>query len=220
MHSMGWAMGISKFFQGLGGSYGVAMLLLLTPFVQACSSGNPASSAPIAPAQPEQGYLIGPGDTLGVFVWQNPDLSTTVPVRPDGRISLPLLQDVEAAQKTPEQLAGEIKDKLSKYVREPIVTVVVTQFVGPYSQQVRVIGEAAQPKAIPYRTDMSVLDVMIAVGGLTQFAAGNRTVLVRTIDGKKETLTVRLADLMKDGDMTANVPIMPGDVLVIPESWF
>jgi polysaccharide export outer membrane protein len=171
-------------------------------------------------AEQERSYLIGPGDTLGVFVWQNPDLSITVPVRPDGRISLPLLQDVVAAQKTPEQLADEIKQGLSKYVRDPIVTVVVTQFVGPYSQQVRVIGEAAQPKAIPYRTDMSVLDVMIAVGGLTQFAAGNRTILVRTIDGKKQTFTVRLDDLMKDGDMSANVPIAPGDVLVVPESWF
>lgn len=217
---MGWAMGISSFYRRIRGSYGAALLVLLAPIVQACSSGAPASSAPVASAQPERGYLIGPGDTLGVFVWHNPDLSITVPVRPDGRISLPLLQDVEAAQKTPAQLSDEIKAGLSKYVREPIVTVVVTQFVGPYSQQVRVIGEAAQPKAIPYRTDMSVLDVMIAVGGLTQFAAGNRTVLVRTVDGKKETLTVRLADLMKDGDMTANVPIMPGDVLVIPEAWF
>ena len=143
-----------------------------------------------------------------------------MPVRPDGRISVPLLQDISAAQETPEQLASDITKGLSKCIREPIVTVTVTEFVGPYSQQVRVIGEAADPKAIPYRTDMSVLDVMISVGGLTKFAAGNRTVLVRTVGGKRTVLTVRLDDLLKDGDVTANVPVMPGDVLVIPESWF
>jgi polysaccharide biosynthesis/export protein len=171
-------------------------------------------------ANEEAGYLIGPGDKLSVFVWQNPDLSVSVPVRPDGRISLPLLQDVEAAQKTPTQLAEEVRRGLSAYLREPHVTVIVTDFIGPYSQQVRVIGEAAEPKAIPYRTDMSVLDVMIAVGGLTQFAAGNRAVIVRKAPDQKEQLAVRLDDLLKDGDMSANVPIMPGDVLVIPQSWF
>lgn len=171
-------------------------------------------------ASEEASYLIGPGDKLNVFVWQNPELSVNVPVRPDGRISIPLLQDVEAAQKTPTQLADEIRQGLSAYLREPHVTVIVTEFVGPYSRQVRVIGEAAEPKAIPYRTDMSVLDVMIAVGGLTQFAAGNRAVIVRQTSEEKRELAVRLDDLLKDGDMSANLPVMPGDVLVIPQSWF
>ena len=199
---------------------GLLLAILLTTIVGACSQPNLAADAAKQPPREEQRYLIGPGDKLSIFVWQNPDLSVSVPVRPDGRISVPLLQDINAAQETPEQLASDITKGLSKYIREPIVTVTVTEFVGPYSQQVRVIGEAADPKAIPYRTDMSVLDVMISVGGLTKFAAGNRSVLVRTIDGKRTELTVRLDDLLKDGDVTANVPVMPGDVLVIPESWF
>jgi polysaccharide export outer membrane protein len=165
-------------------------------------------------------YIIGSGDTLDVFVWQNPDLSMSVPVRPDGRISLPLLQDLPAAQKTPAQLADDIKKGLSVYLRDPIVTVIVTGFVGPYSQQVRVVGEAAQPKAIPYRSNMSVLDVMIAVGGLTQFAAGNRSVIVRTVGGQEQEVPVKLDDLLKDGDLSANVAVMPGDVLIVPQSWF
>jgi polysaccharide export outer membrane protein len=198
----------------------VLLAILLTTILGACSQPNPAADVANQPAREEQRYLIGPGDKLSIFVWQNPDLSVSVPVRPDGRISVPLLQDINAAQETPEQLASDITKGLSKYIREPIVTVTVTEFVGPYSRQVRVIGEAADPKAIPYRTDMSVLDVMISVGGLTKFAAGNRTVLVRTVDGKRTVLTVRLDDLLKDGDVTANVPVMPGDVLVIPESWF
>jgi polysaccharide export outer membrane protein len=198
-----------------------ALALAIGPALHGCSTESTAD-APVntSRAFPEANYLIGPGDKLSVFVWQNPDLSVNVPVRPDGRISLPLLQDVEAAQKTPAQLSGEIEQELSAYLRKPRVTVIVTDFIGPYSQQVRVIGEAAEPKAIPYRTDMSVLDVMIAVGGLTQFAAGNRAVIVRKTPEEKQEMAVRLDDLLKDGDMSANVPIMPGDVLVIPQSWF
>jgi polysaccharide export outer membrane protein len=165
-------------------------------------------------------YQIGPGDTLKIFVWQNPDLSITVPVRPDGRISMPLLQDIPAAQKTPPQLAEEIKKGLSEYIQQPVVTVTVTQFVGPYSQQVRVIGEAVKPKAIPYRARMSVLDVMIEVGGLTQFAAGNRAMLVRRHHGSEVDVPVNLDSLLKDGNLSVNVPVEPGDVLVIPQSWF
>jgi polysaccharide export outer membrane protein len=188
-------------------------------FLGACSTGAPPDASLMADHD-ERGYLIGSGDVLNVFVWKNPDLSVTGPVRPDGRISLPLLQDVDAAQKTPAELAKDIEQGLTKYIRDPLVTVIVTQFVGTYTQQVRVIGEAAEPKSLPYRTNMSTLDVMIAVGGLTQFAAGNRAELVRTVDGKQRTFTVRLNDLLKDGDMSANVPVQPGDVLVIPESWF
>jgi polysaccharide export outer membrane protein len=213
-------MRIFSSFRRFGRSAGVALQILPALLAGACANGDSSGDANLTSTHEERGYLIGSGDVLNVFVWHNPDLSVTAPVRPDGRISLPLLQDVDAAQKTPAELAGDIEHGLSKFIREPLVTVTVTQFVGAYSQQVRVIGEAAEPKAIPYRTNMSTLDVMIAVGGLTQFAAGNRAALVRTMDGKQRTFTVRLDDLLKDGDMSANVPVMPGDVLVIPESWF
>jgi polysaccharide export outer membrane protein len=202
-------------------SIGLILAGLVSAGLYGCSSGSGNHRVVSVPeAAQEASYLIGPGDKLSVFVWQNPELSVSVPVRPDGRISLPLLQDVQAAQKTPAQLAEEVRHDLSAYLREPHVTIIVTDFVGPYSQQVRVIGEAAEPKAIPYRTDMSVLDVMIAVGGLTQFAAGNRAVIVRKAPDEQGEIAVRLDDLLKDGDMTANLPIMPGDVLVIPQSWF
>jgi len=196
-------------------------LLALMPLLSSCAeSASPGSMAATPPSVEAGEYLIGPGDTLEVFVWQNPDLSMSVPVRPDGRISLPLLQDLPAAQKTPAELADDIKKGLSAYLREPIVTVIVTDFVGPYSQQVRVVGEAAQPKAIPYRSNMSVLDVMIAVGGLTQFAAGNRAMIVRKVGDQEQEVPVKLDDLLKDGDLSANIPVMPGDVLVVPQSWF
>ena len=196
-------------------------VLAAAAVVAACAERPPDISGSTSVGLKPQEYLIGPGDTLQVFVWENPDLSTTVPVRPDGRISLPLLQDVEASDKSAAQLAADIKTGLSAYIRDPVVTVIVTEFMGPYSQQVRVVGEAAEPKAIPYRSEMSVLDVMIAVGGLTQFAAGNRAVIVRKVEGgKDQEVPVKLDDLLKDGDLTANVPVMPGDVLVVPQSWF
>jgi polysaccharide biosynthesis/export protein len=205
---------------GLSKRLGLLIVTLSIGSVSVGCSTEPIRNSGDSQSFKEASYLIGPGDKLSVFVWQNPDLSVSVPVRPDGRISLPLLQEIVAAQKTPAQLAEEIESGLSAYLREPHVTVMVTDFVGSYSQQVRVVGEAAEPKAIPYRTDMSVLDVMIAVGGLTQFAAGNRAVVVRKTSEQKQELAVRLDDLLKDGDMSANVPIMPGDVLVIPQSWF
>ena len=165
-------------------------------------------------------YIIGPGDNLNIFVWRQPELSVTVPVRPDGRITTPLVEDVAAAGKTPTQLARDMEQVLSAYVRDPVVTVLVTGIVGPYSQQVRVIGQAANPQAIPYRENMTALDVMIAVGGLTDFAAGNRASIVRVIDGQNQQFGVRLNDLIKRGDIGANVQMMPGDILVIPETWF
>jgi len=199
----------------------MAALFLPIAMLPSCS-GVSSSNAEVGtlPAAPTSEYLIGPGDKLQVFVWQNPELSVSVPVRPDGRISLPLLQDVVAIQKTPAELADDIKKGLSSYIRDPVVTVIVTDFVGPYSQQVRVIGEAAEPKAIPYRVSMSVLDVMIAVGGLTQFAAGNRAIIMRKVDGTEREIHVKLDDLLKSGDLSANVPVMPGDVLIVPQSWF
>jgi polysaccharide export outer membrane protein len=165
-------------------------------------------------------YIIGPGDVLRIFVWQNPDLTVTVPVRPDGRISVPLLQDVEAAQKTPPQLAEDIKKGLSVFIKEPEVTVIVTEFVGPYSEQVRVVGEAQKPQAIPFKERMTVLDVMIAAGGLTQFAAGDRAIIVRRVGDHTEQLSVHLDRLLKDGEISENVEMRPGDIVVIPQSWF
>jgi polysaccharide export outer membrane protein len=167
-------------------------------------------------------YRIGPLDTIQIFVWQSPEFSVTVPVRPDGRISTPLIEDLEATGKTPTQLARDIEEKLKVYVQDPLVTVIVSGFAGPFDQQVRVVGEALQPRAIPYRANMTMLDVMIEVGGLTEFASGNRAVLARggTGAGNQGTFNVRLDDLLRDGDIGANVPVLPGDVVIIPQSWF
>jgi len=163
---------------------------------------------------------VGPGDTLNVVVWRSPELSMTVPVRPDGKITTPLVEDLQASGKTTTQIAREIEKVLSRYVQTPVVTVIVTNFAGPYSQQVRVIGEAAKPQALPYRENMTLLDVMIAVGGITDFAAGNRASILRTEGGKSAQFGVRLNDLMRGGDLSANVPMRPGDVLIIPQSYF
>jgi polysaccharide biosynthesis/export protein len=196
--------------------FALAFLTLVT----ACASNpelTPASPTARSATAP---YRIGPGDTLRVFVWGNPGLSDEVPVRPDGRISIPLLEDVEAADKTPTELGREIEKQLSAFVADPLVTVIVTDFVGPFTEQVRVVGEATEPQAIPYRHNMTMLDVMIEVGGLTEFAAGNRATLVRTDDGQEEQYRVRLDDLVRDGDISANVAMRPGDVVIIPETFF
>jgi polysaccharide biosynthesis/export protein len=165
-------------------------------------------------------YLIGPGDSLNITVWHNPEVSMVVPVRPDGKITTPLVEDLPASGKTATQLARDIEKALSKFIQQPVVTVIVTNFVGPYSQQIRVIGQATKPQALPYREEMSLMDVLIAVGGMTEFAAGNRANIVRTVNGKQQKIPVRLNDLIKDGDVSANMPVRPGDVLVIPESFF
>ncbi|MDQ3185420.1 MAG: polysaccharide export protein [Pseudomonadota bacterium] len=165
-------------------------------------------------------YLIGPGDNVDIIVWRNPEVSMTVPVRPDGKITTPLVEDLAASGKTSTQLARDIEEALSKYIQQPVVTVVVTQFIGPYTEQIRVIGEAARPQALPYREEMTLMDVLIAVGGITEFAAGNKARIIRSIDGKQQQFSVRLDDLVRDGDISANVPMRQGDVLVIPESWF
>lgn len=186
----------------------------------ACSNFQDAPTAAPEAVAESPGYLIGPGDQLQIFVWRNPELSTTIPVRPDGRISLPLIEDLQAANKTPTDLARDVEQVLAEFVQNPVVTVIVTGFVGPFDQQVRVVGEASQPRAIQYREKMTVLDVMIEVGGLTEFAAGNRAVIVRADNQKKTSYRVRLDDLLKDGDVSANVDVLPGDVLIIPQSWF
>jgi polysaccharide biosynthesis/export protein len=165
-------------------------------------------------------YRVGPGDTVNIIVWRNPEVSMAVPVRPDGKITTPLVEDLPAAGKTSTELARDIEKALAKFIQQPVVTVVVTNFVGNYSEQIRVIGQAARPQALPYRNEMSLMDVMIAVGGTTEFAAGNRASLIRTVDGKQQKFNVRLDDLIKEGDISANVNMRPGDVLVIPESYF
>lgn len=165
-------------------------------------------------------YLIGPGDTLNVVVWRNPDLSMVIPVRPDGKISTPLVEDLQASGKTTTQLARDVEHFLAKYIQAPVVTIIVTNFVGPYSQQVRVIGEAAKPQALPYRENMTLLDVMIAVGGITDFADGNKASILRTGGGRTQRFGVRLIDLVRGGDLSADVAMRPGDVLVIPQSFF
>jgi polysaccharide export outer membrane protein len=157
---------------------------------------------------------------VDIIVWRNPEVSMSVPVRPDGKITTPLVEDLPASGKTSTQLARDIEEALSKYIQQPVVTVVVTEFIGPYSEQIRVIGEAAKPQALPYREQMTLMDVLIAVGGMTEFAAGNRSRVIRNIDGKQQQFSVRLDDLIRDGDITANVPMRQGDVLVIPESFF
>ena len=166
-------------------------------------------------------YLIGPGDSLGIFVWRNPDLSASgVPVRPDGKITIPLVEDLHASGRTPTQLARDIEKALSQYIRDPLVTVTVGGFVGEYNEQVRVVGQATKPATIPYRKSMTLLDLMIAVGGLTDFAAGNKASLVRVVNGKQQEFRVRLDDLIRDGDITANIDVQPGDIVIIPEAWF
>lgn len=181
-----------------------------------------ATTYPPAPAQVSSdnyNYLIGPGDMLNIVVWRNPELSMEVPVRPDGKIASPLIEDLPAQGKNPTALARDIEGALGKFIRDPVVTVVVTSFVGPYSEQIRVVGEAAKPQILPYRQKMTLLDVMIAVGGLTDFADGNASSILRTADGNKQ-YSVRIKDLIKRGDVSANVEMAPGDVLIIPQSWF
>jgi polysaccharide export outer membrane protein len=192
-------------------------ILIFAALIAGCATSHPP--APRSAAQADYKYIIGPGDTLNIVVWRNPELSTTVPVRPDGRITTPLVEDMVAQGKNPSELAREIETALKRYLQDPVVTVVVSTFGTGNSEQVRVIGQAAKPATLPYRQNMTLLDVMIAVGGLTDFAAGNRAVLIRAAENNKE-YNVRLTDLVKRGDVKANVQVLPGDVIIIPESWF
>lgn len=182
------------------------------------SVGVEQSSQSILNASPE--YLIGPLDQLQVFVWRAPELSNNVTVRPDGRISTPLVEDMQAAGKSPTTLARDLEKVLAKYVKTPEVTVIVSQFSSTFDQQVRVLGEAQRPVALPYQAGMTVLDVMVAVGGLTEFAAGNKAVLIRGKGANRQSYRLRLDDLMRKADVRANVPVIPGDVILIPESIF
>ena len=184
----------------------------------ACSSPR-YPPAPAQAATADYRYLIGPLDVINIIVWRNPELSMTVAVRPDGKISTPLVEDMPAVGRNPSDLARDLEKTLAKTLRDPVVTVVVSGFQGVSSEQIRVIGEATKPQAIPYRQDMTLLDVMIQVGGLTDFADGNAAVLVRGKDGGKQ-YSIRLKDLLRRGDISANVDVRPGDIVIVPQGWF
>jgi polysaccharide export outer membrane protein len=175
--------------------------------------------APPVASAADYSYIIGAGDNVNIIVWRNPELSLSVPVRPDGKVSAPLVDELLAQGKTPPELARDIEKKLSTFVRDPVVTVIVTGFVGPYSEQIRVVGEAAKPQFLPYKQKMTLLDVLIAVGGITDFADGNGASILRGTEGNKQ-YSVRVKDLIKRGDVSANVEMRPGDILIIPQSYF
>lgn len=207
---------MSMALRTLAGAGAVLALLAIAGCGSAPSKAVPADNGDEAKAE----YRVGPGDELSIYVWNRPELSVDVPVRPDGFISTPLVEDMKAAGKTPTELARDIEKELAEYVRSPTVNVIVREFVGTFSDQIRVVGAATNPQALPYRQGMTLLDVMISVGGLREFAAGNRAKIVRRAGGQQTEIPVRLDDLMNDGDMEQNVPMVPGDVLIIPESRF
>ncbi len=192
----------------IGGKWLMAVAAALT--LAACSTSHPP--APSSAASSDYNYKIGPGDNLSIVVWRNPELSMIVPVRPDGKISAPLVDDLSAMGKDPTSLARDIEKELGKFIRDPIVTVIVTGFIGPYSEQIRVVGEAARPQTLPYKQQMTLL-------GITDFADGNRATILRTGENGKQ-YSVRLKDLVKKGDVSANADMKPGDILIIPQSWF
>ena len=209
-------------FKGLrSGIKTIGVVALSVVALAGCSTT--VTEVPEAQRQLEQNvdYVIGPGDSMEIFVWGNQELSIGgVQVRPDGKITTRLVENIEASGKTPSELARHIEEAYATYVKHPVVSVIVGGFVGVPDQQIRVVGEASQPLSIPFRKHMTILDVMIASGGLTEFAAGNKAVLIRNGESGKETYSLRLEDLLEDGDITANLTMMPGDIVMIPESWF
>lgn len=200
------------------------VMFLTLQFLSACSSNNNLPTATLHSSNSTDissyKYLIGAGDVLNIFVWRNPEVSGSFVVRPDGMITTSLVEDIKVSGQTPTELARSIESILATYLRDPIVTVTVNTFVGPFSEQIRVIGEAAQPLAINYTQHMTLLDVMIQVGGLTEFADGNDAVLVRIEDGQQKQYEIMIDKLLKDGDISANVDMLPGDIIIIPEAWF
>lgn len=201
----------------------VLILLLLTQFIFSCSSPrlpsatlHPSTTSDVASYK----YLIGAGDVLNIFVWRNPEVSGAFVVRPDGMITTSLVEDIQVSGKTPTELARSIEEILATYLRDPVVTVTVNEFIGPITEQIRVIGEAAQPRSVNYKQNMTLLDVMIQVGGLTEFADGNDATLVRIENGQQMEYQVLIDDLLKNGEISANVDVLPGDIIVIPETWF
>lgn len=210
----------SRFARLLAGSAMAALTLT------GCAGGGgqqlPSASFVSMQEGPGEEYVIGPLDELTIFVWRNPELGASVQVRPDGRITTPLITDMPAVGKTPSMLAEDLKLQLSQYIQEPLVSVIVNKFAGTFSQQVRVVGATEKPASLPYRANMTLLDAMIAVGGLSEYAAGNRAKLIRfdKESGHQREFAVKLGDLLKKGDSKANVMLMPGDVIIIPESMF
>jgi polysaccharide export outer membrane protein len=196
----------------------VLAVLIDLLLIAACAGTYPPAPQNVT-AREDYKYLIGPLDTLNIIVWRNPELSISVPVRPDGKVSVPLVEDLPALGKNSTQLARDIEKAMGRLIRDPVVTVIVPNFNGPYSEQIRVIGEVATPQALPYRQRMTLLDVMIAVGGLTDFADGNKASVLRTAEGNRR-YGVRLKDLIRRGDVAANIEMKPGDVVIIPQSWF
>ena len=186
------------------------------------SQGGAHPELPTASGDAEHStrYRVAPGDSVQIFVWRNPEVSTSVPVRPDGLLTAPLLEEIPAAGKTPAELARDLEAELSTYLRDPLVTVIVNGFVGTFREQIRVLGEATSPQAMLYNDSMTLLDVMIRTGGVTDFADGNNATLIRVVDGNQEQFRLRLNDLIRDGDISANVDMRPGDVIIIPEAWF
>ena len=205
----------SHLIEGAAGAFMLACTIGLSGCVSAPNNTAQEMTQVTAPD-----YRIGPGDTVNIIVWRNPEVSMLVPVRPDGKISTPLVEDLTASGKTPTELARDIEKSLAKFIQQPQVTVIVTSFVGLYDQQIRVIGQATKPQALQYRQNMSLLDVLIAVGGVTEFASGNKANIIRSANGRQQKVPVRINDLVRDGDVSANVRMLPGDVLVIPESFF
>jgi polysaccharide export outer membrane protein len=195
-------------------------LCLLLLMLSACTKNYPPLEGGPPPALATPDYLIGAGDAVDIFVWRNQELSASVIVRPDGKITTPLIEDVPASGKTPTQLARDMEKELEVYVRNPVVTVMVNGFVGPYTEQIRVVGQASRPQSLPYKDQMTLLDLMIAVGGLTEYADGNKAKVVRVVEGQWQEFGVRIDDLINGADISANSYMLPGDILIIPESWF
>jgi polysaccharide export outer membrane protein len=210
---------VDRFIRTKIGAKALLASFMAAVTLSGCSTTSGHPPAPVVADAPSLRYKIGPLDTLNVIVWRNPELSATVTVRPDGHISTPLVEDLQAAGKTAVQLSREVETALSRLVRDPVVSVVVSGFQGVYSDQIRIVGEAARPQSVPYRQNMTILDVMIQVGGMTEFADGNSAVLVRGAEGGKQ-YSVRLRDLLKRGDISANVAVLPGDIIIVPQSWF
>lgn len=204
-------------YKGFGFSVLAVMLVALCA---GCGTTYPPVAADQRNYSPDYDYVIGAGDSLEVFVWGNEELTTSGVVRPDGKFTTRLIEDIDASGKTSTELARDIEAAYSKYVKSAVVSVIVNGFVGVPEQQVAVVGEAQQPQSIPYRKHMTLLDLMIEVGGMTEFAAGNRAVLVRDFNGRQDAFRVRLDDLIRDGDISENVTLFPGDIVIIPESWF
>ena len=196
------------------------LVSLLISFSIAISGCISIPDAPNVEPLSEFTYIIGPGDTLEMFVWGNPEISRSVTVRPDGKISFPLVEEMPASGKTSYQLAREIEKELAKFIRDPLVTIILGGGIGPYSEQIRVIGQASKPQAVAYKENMSLLDLIIQVGGLGQYASGNRSIIIRKVNGIQQEFRVRIEDLIDGGDISANVNVLPGDILIIPETYF